>query len=630
VPVGFLSPLFLVGLLAAAVPILLHLFRRRADTVVPFSAVRFLRQVPIEQARRRRVRDLLLLALRTAALVLLALSFARPYLVDSHAAAGAPLTIIAMDASLSVSTPEQVTRARALAERAIAEAPAGRALALVRFDERADVVVPPTMDRAELRAGVRRVTPGAAGTRYGAVIAAAADLAGGRPAQLVLISDLQQSGWDSGTSTLAPPTLDVAARDVGAPPANLAVLDVRRTADGASATVRSVGERRRTVPVQLAVDGAAVATESVTIEPRGTVQVSFATRLPERGVLSVRVDDAEGYAADNERFLVLDPPARPRVLAVTRAGGAGEAFYLERAVAAAEGEDGLLVERAGMERVVGSPDMLAGYEAVVVFGSSGLDRRTAEALGRAAADGTGLLFVAGPSLELAQVAAQLPASLGVRPGRVETPEAPVSFAPVDLRHPIFRPFAPDGGLLGGARFRQVTRLQAPEGTVVLARFSDGAPALVEVPGTRGRVLIFASDLANAWNDFARHPAFVPFVHEVVRYLAATRPLERDVRVGQLSAAGAHEPGVIDLPGVPGARGGVEPRRVAVNVDPRESEDARMTADAFVAAVPRTAVAAPTAAVAVAQTRESEQSWWQYGLALMLVGLVVESLVGRRT
>jgi hypothetical protein len=144
------------------------------------------------------------------------------------------------------------------------------------------------------------------------------------------------------------------------------------------------------------------------------------------------------------------------------------------------------------------------------------------------------------------------------------------------------------------------------------------------------VLIFASDLANAWNDFARHPAFVPFVHEVVRYLAATRPLERDVRVGQLSAAGADEPGVVDLPGVPGARGGVEPRRVAVNVDPRESEDARMTADAFVAAVPRTAVAAPTAAVAVAQTRESEQSWWQYGLALMLLGLVVESLVGRRT
>jgi hypothetical protein len=81
---------------------------------VPFSAVRFLRQVPVEQARRRRVRELLLLALRTAALVLLALSFARPYLVDSEAAAGAPLTVIAMDASLSVSTPDQVaTRARA-------------------------------------------------------------------------------------------------------------------------------------------------------------------------------------------------------------------------------------------------------------------------------------------------------------------------------------------------------------------------------------------------------------------------------------------------------------------------------------------------------------------------------------
>ena len=109
---GFLSPLFLAGLAAAAIPILLHLFRRQADPVVPFGAVRLLRRTPVEQAQRKRLREWILLALRTAALVLLALSFARPYVAARTAAATGPLTIVAVDASYSLSAPGQMDRAR--------------------------------------------------------------------------------------------------------------------------------------------------------------------------------------------------------------------------------------------------------------------------------------------------------------------------------------------------------------------------------------------------------------------------------------------------------------------------------------------------------------------------------------
>ena len=69
---GFLAPAFLAGLLAVAVPIALHLFRRRTDRVIEFPAVQMLPQAPVAQQERRRLRDLLLLALRVAALVLLA------------------------------------------------------------------------------------------------------------------------------------------------------------------------------------------------------------------------------------------------------------------------------------------------------------------------------------------------------------------------------------------------------------------------------------------------------------------------------------------------------------------------------------------------------------------------------
>ena len=76
---SFLFPAFLVAALAVALPIALHLLRRDVAPDLPFTAVRLLKKSPVERSRRRRLRDLLLLAARVAALVLLALAFARPF-----------------------------------------------------------------------------------------------------------------------------------------------------------------------------------------------------------------------------------------------------------------------------------------------------------------------------------------------------------------------------------------------------------------------------------------------------------------------------------------------------------------------------------------------------------------------
>ena len=96
---SFLSPLFLAGAAAIAIPIAIHLFYRNTEPVIRFSAMRFLRQAPVEQSHRRRLRELLLLALRVAALLLLALAFARPYLTESAAALSAPATMVMIDTS---------------------------------------------------------------------------------------------------------------------------------------------------------------------------------------------------------------------------------------------------------------------------------------------------------------------------------------------------------------------------------------------------------------------------------------------------------------------------------------------------------------------------------------------------
>src|SRR5262249_46607323 len=89
----FLSPFFLVGAAAVAVPIVLHLLKREPEPRVKFAAVRMLKRAPVENTERHRLRELLLLALRIAALVLLALAFARPFLPASQAAGASAGTV---------------------------------------------------------------------------------------------------------------------------------------------------------------------------------------------------------------------------------------------------------------------------------------------------------------------------------------------------------------------------------------------------------------------------------------------------------------------------------------------------------------------------------------------------------
>jgi hypothetical protein len=103
-----------------AVPIVLHFLRRDVAPEVPFSAVRLLRRSPIARSRRRRLRDLLLLAARVIALLMLAAAFARPYIIG--ASATSTLRIVAIDRSFSMGAPGRFARALELARRAIDDA----------------------------------------------------------------------------------------------------------------------------------------------------------------------------------------------------------------------------------------------------------------------------------------------------------------------------------------------------------------------------------------------------------------------------------------------------------------------------------------------------------------------------
>ena len=100
---GFLTPLFLAGLAALAVPVLIHLIQRERKNVVQFPSLMFLRRIPYESVRRRKIRNWALLLVRLAALALIVGAFARPFLrrpeVTAAASGGAREVVILIDRS---------------------------------------------------------------------------------------------------------------------------------------------------------------------------------------------------------------------------------------------------------------------------------------------------------------------------------------------------------------------------------------------------------------------------------------------------------------------------------------------------------------------------------------------------
>ena len=95
----------LAGVIAATGPVIIHLLNRRRFRVINWAAMDFLLEALQRNRRMLQLRDLLLLALRTAALLLFGLALARPYLSSSSEAVSGndPLhAILVMDNSLSM------------------------------------------------------------------------------------------------------------------------------------------------------------------------------------------------------------------------------------------------------------------------------------------------------------------------------------------------------------------------------------------------------------------------------------------------------------------------------------------------------------------------------------------------
>src|SRR3954454_22606395 len=458
---SFLAPLFLAGAAAAAIPVILHLLKKEPEARVQFAAVKLLKNAPVEHTQRRYLRELILLALRVTALVLLALAFARPFFASGAASTSTGVTVVALDTSFSMSAPGRFERAQQLAKDAIGRAPSNDLVGVVTFDDDAQIAMKPGTDRVLAASAIDEAAAGFGATRYRAALSAAAQNLAGRHGTIVVVTDLQENGWDAGDRASVPEGTRIEVADVGAAPPNLAVTAVRPLADRIVASVHNAGDRPREARVHLAIDGRASGDAVVPLGANQSGEATFAG-APRGAAAVVRVEDPGGIPADNVRYALIGGISRPSVLVVTGSGDMSrEAFYVQHALAAGTpGNAAFQVSGvSGAQLSSWSDDRLAPHAAVFLLSTRGLERRGRELLSTYARTGGGLLIAAGTEVDGDIVADVLGAGSTLHISAVDNARpVPRALAPADVRHPIFQAFLGNATTLGLVRFDRASRI----------------------------------------------------------------------------------------------------------------------------------------------------------------------------
>jgi hypothetical protein len=153
---------------------------------------------------------------------------------------------------------------------------------------------------------------------------------------------------------------------------------------------------------------------------------------------------------------------------------------------------------------------------VVVLNDVPVSSGAADRLVRFVNGGGGLLVVAADKAAWSGPADVLPGPLG---NLVDKNATPVRVGAIEYGHPALEVFrAPRSGDFAASHFYSYRGVTASPGSQVLARFDDGAPALLERKTGAGRVLLFTSSIDTSWNDMAVRPVYLPLMHRLLRYL----------------------------------------------------------------------------------------------------------------
>ena len=658
---GFLTPWFLAGAVAVGLPVWLHLLRKHKTTPLPFSSLMFFEKRTQSSIKHRRLRYLLLFALRALLVALLALAFAHPYIRQTVLASkrAGEVTVLAIDNSLSMRSGTKLSQAKTGAKSVVAGLRVGQRAQVLAFGSRVQMMSEVTDDHSSLNAAIDGVEPGDTRTSYGELSRSLRSISQTLklPMAVNLYSDMQQTGWPANFNDLRL-SADVQLVPHGIdtnPTANFAVENVvapRRVYDGKKtrvlATVAGFNNQKAVRNVSLVLNGRVVDSKQVTVPEHGRATVEFLSlEAPYgRNKGEVRIDTGDALTADDVFYFSVERSDPRHALFVQDSAGSRGLLYFKAALEAS-GQAAFEIDPATVDQVT---NVAPGKYAFVVLSDIGALPAAFENSLRDYVRGGGSVLIALGHLSVGRT--KVPVSGGtIQEARYAGREGErfQTAAWLDSSHPSIL----KDDRWEGVKFFQTIHV-TPGTARVAAKLSDQTPLLLDQQIGEGHILVFASTFDNVANDFPIHPSFVPFIEQTARYLGRLDAGPASVPVGAFAELrDSKEKGAaVDVVDPKGERvlsleeatkaqniqfsqaGFYDIRRpngrnelVAVNAERQESDLTPVSAESL-SLWQNTAQGAATVGTAAGEEQKPVSLWWYVMLVVLLLA-VAESLLGNQ-
>jgi len=547
---SFLYPLFLAGIAAVSLPIILHMIRRQTRKRVTFSSLMFLRTAVPRFKNRSHLENLPLLILRCIILCLLAVAFSRPFFPRAEVDKQAPLArriVLLIDTSASMRRTGMWNQAISETQSVLTDAKPTDRVCVMRFDQGIETLIGfeqwDAMDSARRSAVATEqlsdLSPGWAATNLGDALVSAAEAIEDdeindeqqkfRTHKIVLISDLQKgSSLEALQAYEWPEALELQVKTIAAAGATNAALQLIASRDHLA---RTAGDELPSVRITNSPDAAVERfnlswTDEKPVEASDRVPEvyvpaghSVVVRAPQRidnsapGKLVLTGDD---HDFDNTLYMAPRLTHQVNILFIgsdiTR-DAKGMLYYVQRAFRPTGAIEPAVISRS-VENLTDA-DISAAH---LIIATDAISQRNIGSVRRYLETGRTVLLVM-KSPDTARAIAQLMGieSMDSREAEVETYSM---LSRIEYKHPLLAPFSkPRFGDFTRIHFWKHRRINIDDlpGAEVLAWFDSNNPALFELHVAKGSLLVLTSGWHPSDSQLALSSKFVPLLYSILEY-----------------------------------------------------------------------------------------------------------------
>lgn len=541
---NFLNTAILFAAAAALFPFILHLFSKRKVKTVQFSSIAFLKAMRKHQVRAIKIKQLLLLIIRTLIILAIVLAFARPatkggYL-GSHASVS---TVIIIDnsASMGLSVRDGVLFDLAVkrAQEILGQLGQSDEAAILATtgdftDGRADNIFgnPQQASRILDRISLTDLRADLLGVYSNAI-----ELLGERlnlNHEIYILSDLQEVSFSSNEQIADFEGKTFWAELPIQEISNCGIMDVSfgnqlieiGTEIPIATTIKSYStESQDEILVSLYLNDERVAQEDIRLSPGVSEPVNFEISVSTPGYHSGYIElSDDDLLSDNRFYFSFYVPDQFNILLVGRDDIDRQLMKLALA------PDEKLrrhwsVSEMGYNKI--QMARLRDFDVVILSDYESLPRGDVNRLKEFVRRGGGLMINIGQNSDSAHYTTHFEDLTGVE----ITSPFPSTFSrsghylmsDFNFEHPILQ-ILKDKIDPQTLNFKTYTlpksRIKDESEVSLMARYSDGSPAITTAPFGRGRVLYFGCDISPNISDVSEHPFFVPFLVRSCEYLSS--------------------------------------------------------------------------------------------------------------